>query len=82
MALSSSFLRAAWRGTTNTDGELIGISLDLADGRVERFALDVGSALMLAESIIEYAGNHGRRTSSHADSSSGSPSVDVSTPEE
>jgi hypothetical protein len=80
--LSSSFRPAEWRGTTNTDGELIGVSLDLADGQVARYALNLVSARMMAESIIEFAAPYGARTNSHSDSSPGIPSVEVSTPEE
>ena len=80
--LSSSFLPAEWRGTTNTDGELIGLSLDLSDGQVARFALNLVSARMMAESIIEFADLYGDRTNSHSARSSGNPSVEVSAPEE
>ena len=52
--LSESFKPAKWRGTTAADGKTIGISFNLSDGAVVRYALDVESALALAETVSHY----------------------------
>lgn len=54
MTLHIDFKPATWRGTTNTDGKIIGVSFDLAAGGVARLALDVGSARQLSDSIKDY----------------------------
>jgi hypothetical protein len=76
--LHPDFIPATWRGTTNTNGKIIGVSLNLADGTVARFALNLPGAVSLAETILDYAQRYEARTNSHSTSSSGSPSVDVS----
>ena len=64
-----------WYGTTNTDGRVIGISLELPDQSIVRYALDVDSARCLAETLTDYLGP---RTSSHSVMSSGIPKSDGS----
>ena len=76
MCLHEDFKIASWRGTTNSDGEVIGLSFLLGSGEVIRLALDANSALMCADSIFDYLGQV--RTNVHSDNSSGNPSVDVS----
>lgn len=76
--LSPAFLPAKWRGTTNTDGDIIGISFDLADGSIVRLALDMESARHVSETLLEYAGPYWVRTNSQSDKSDGSPSRDGS----
>lgn len=76
--LHPDFKPASWRGTTNTDGEVIGFSFDLDSGEVIRLAVDAESARQCAESILSYLDSQAVRTNSQSDSSSGSPSVDVS----
>lgn len=76
--LHPDFKPASWRGTTNTDGKIIGVSLNVADGSVARFALNLSCAISLAETILDYARRYADRTNSHSESSSGNPSVDVS----
>lgn len=78
MSLHPDFKRASWRGVTNTDGLEIGVSFDLCDGTVVRLRLDVDCARECAEAILDYVGVEGVRMNSHSESSSGSPSVDVS----
>jgi hypothetical protein len=76
--LSPDFRLAVWRGTTNTDGNEIGISFDLADGAVIRLRLAAPSARNAAESILGYLAAGAGRMSSQSESSSGSPSLAVS----
>lgn len=80
--LPKSFVDATWRGTTNTDGKLIGISFNLADGKVIRLALPVDSGIQAGESLLEYLAAYRSGTNSHSDKSSGNPSLDVSTQRE
>ncbi len=54
--LSKAFVPATWYGTTNTDGRVIGISLETNDDSIARFALDIDSARGLAETILGYIG--------------------------
>lgn len=58
--LSGEFKPARWRGTTNTDGESIGVSFDMAGGEVVRLKLDVVSARHLSETLREYLDAHCR----------------------
>jgi len=76
--LSPEFKPATWYGTCASDGEFIGISFDLADGSIIRLALDADSARATAETLAQSIGQAGIRTNSQSDSSSGSPSIDVS----
>lgn len=78
MAVFESFKPAAWRGTTSADGKVIGISLDLPDGSVARYVLDLQSAKNLAESILDFLGPYLVRTNVQSDSSSGNPNVEGS----
>ena len=52
--LPGSFVDATWRGTTNTDGQLIGVSFNLADGAIVRLALPVADARDVAETLLEF----------------------------
>lgn len=51
MALSKNFKPAMWRGTTSTDGEVVGVSFDLPSGETIRLALSAQCARWLADSI-------------------------------
>lgn len=82
MPLHPDFKPATWHGTTNTDGKVIGLSLNVSDGTVARFALDVESARHVAGSIADYLAAYEARTNSQSPNSSGTPSVDVSTQSE
>lgn len=73
--LHPDFIPATWRGTTNTDGEVVGVSFGGADGSIVRLALDLDCARRLAESILEYADAY-RRMNLHSDRSSGSLNLD------
>ena len=73
--LNSDFKPASWYGTTNTDGKVIGVSLELPGEGIVRYALDVDSARALAETIANYLGI---RTNSHSEMSSGIPKREVS----
>lgn len=77
MTLSTSFLPARWRGTTNTDGSVIGVSFDTG-ADVVRLALDLDSARNLAESLSEFLDAYTVRTNSHSERSSGIPNRDGS----
>lgn len=72
MPLSEDFKSATWRGTTNTDGRVIGVSFDLAEGGIVRLSLDLSSARNLAETIAEYLAAYEVRTNVHSARSSGS----------
>ena len=76
--LHPDFKNATWRGTTNTDGKLIGISFNLADGQVVRLSLPLGDAIQAGESLLSYAAPFRSATNSHSESSSGNPSLAVS----
>lgn len=79
MSLHPDFKPAAWRGTTNTDGKVVGISFDIASGEICRLVLDLASARNLAESILFVLENYRRSgTNCHSDKSSGSPNLDGS----
>ena len=78
MPLHPDFKTAAWRGTTNTDGQVIGISFDCAAGETLRFALDLDSAGQLAESILEFLEPYRRGTNRHAEMSAGRSNCDGS----
>lgn len=52
--LSKSYFPAQWRGTTAADGKVIGVSFNLTDGSIVRYALDVESARALAETLTHY----------------------------
>lgn len=49
--LSSDFIQATWRGTTNTDGQTIGISFNADGGKTIRIVLPTDSARQLMESL-------------------------------
>lgn len=76
--LSRDFTPAVWRGTTNTDGKVIGVSFDTASGATIRLALDVGDARRLVTSMLGYLGADLQGTNCHSESSSGSPKPDGS----
>lgn len=83
-ALLKDAVRATWRGTTAVNpatGREIGISFDTPNG-VVRLELDVDGARQLSESVRDMLQAHQERTNSHSFKKRGSPSVDVSTPEE
>lgn len=68
----SGYNLAIWRGTTNTDGESIGVSFVMQSGETVRMLLPSDDARHLAESILDYLDG----TNSHSDKSSGTiPSV-------
>lgn len=80
---SGAFVSALLRGVTSSMVKPTndGISFDLEDGSVARLLLTKESARDLALGIIQrLQGCPGVPTFSHSDSSSGSPSVEVSTP--
>lgn len=68
--LSSDFIQATWRGTTNTDGIKIGVSFETEDGKPIRLVLKTDSARHLMESLGDYL--------DHSDKSLGIPSRDGS----
>lgn len=78
MPLHPDFQPATWRGTTNTDGKVIGVSFDRLDGQVVRLALDLRSARHLAESVLEFLRDYEERTNRQSERSSGSPNCDGS----
>lgn len=80
--LHRNFKPAAFRGVTNTNGKIIGVSFDLPDGSIARFALHLPDAISLAGGVLDYAGLFCVRMNSQSPSSSGNPSVDVSTQRE
>lgn len=77
MALSKNFKPATWRGTTSTDGEVVGVSFDLPSGETIRLALNAHCACWLADSLNDALNQRG--TNVQSTRSSGSPSTDVST---
>lgn len=80
--IPAAYLAATWRNTTPVDDHAseIGIGFNLASGGAMRFRLDVIGARHLAESIAHYLLEFDARSQSNT--SSGSPSVAVSTPDE
>lgn len=82
--IPSSYRPATWRGTLPCDAGETAVSFNLGDGSVLRLRLPVDSALHLAESLADYLVEAGYavRTNSQSRSSSGSPSVDGSMPDE
>ena len=78
MSVPNSYMPATWSGVTATDGEYIGLSFTLDTGEVVRLKLPATSARWGAESIGDYL----PETHTHSDSSSGSPSSEVSTHDE
>jgi hypothetical protein len=51
MPLHPDFKLCAWRGTTSTKGEVIGISFNMPDGGIVRLALPLWDAVRVTESI-------------------------------
>ncbi|MDO9227149.1 MAG: hypothetical protein Q8M09_12475 [Pseudomonadota bacterium] len=84
MALHPDFKAANWRGTTSSNGEIIGISFDLEDGSVVRLKLDAHSACQAGGSLIEELAKGGYRAlmNSQSAKSSGNPDVEGSIPDE
>lgn len=81
--MPASFRPASWRGTLPVDEATgrVGLSLDLEDGETVRVGLDLGSALDVVATLAEALSAHQRRRSQR-DRSPGTPSRDVSTPED
>ena len=75
--LHPDFQPAAWRGTNMSDGKIIGISFDLANGEIIRLAIDAKSARAAAETLLDHL-DAAARTNTQSASASGNPSVDVS----
>ena len=73
--LHKDFKPVTWRGTTNTDGSVIGVSFQDGDGAIYRYSLDLANAKNLSESIGCYLAE---RTDCQSDSSGGIPSGSVS----
>ena len=73
--LHKDFKPVIWRGTTNTDGEVIGVSFEDGVGVVYRYSLDIASAMNLSESIGAYLAE---LTDCQSDNSAGIPSGSVS----
>jgi hypothetical protein len=71
----SSFQPATWRGTTAADATGLGISFDLPNGEIIRLKLSVDAACGLRDSLADYLPAD---VTAHSESSSGSPSLDVS----
>lgn len=69
--LHKDFKPVTWRGTTNTDGSVIGVSFQDGDGAIYRYSLDLANAKNLSESIGLYLAG---RTDCQSDSSGGIPS--------
>lgn len=80
--LPDCYVQAEWRNVTPVDRSTgrIGISFDLPEGTVMRFAVDRDEAERFARSILAYAKES--RTGVHSEISSGSPSEAGFTPEE
>ena len=57
--IPDAFQPAQWRGTTNTDGENIGLSFDLPDGATVRLSISVADAWQVADSLREYCCEYG-----------------------
>lgn len=78
--LPASYRLATWRSTTPVDdqSEQIGITLVNDQGEVVRYRLPLADAVHLTESVSEYRAAYLARTQSLT--SSGIPSVEVSTP--
>lgn len=78
--LPASYRLVTWRSTTPVDGhsEHIGITLVNDQGEVIRYRLPLADAVHLTESVNEYRAAYLARTQSLT--SSGIPSVAVSTP--
>lgn len=72
-----SFTPAEWRGTTNTDGQVIGISFNLEDGSIVRVKLGCASARHCAESILGYLDGYTSKNS-QPESAAGICNTDVS----
>lgn len=81
---SGAFVPVVWRGTTSNAvvGNGVGISFDSEDGSVVRLMMTYESAKDAAETLFEAIQRRVDFISAHPDSSSGNPSVDVSTPVE
>ncbi len=76
--LPSCFTDVQGRGVSATDGDLIGLSFDVADGSVVRLALPYDQAESMALAVLAAGRDQRLRTSSQPSSSSGSPSAAVS----
>ena len=76
--LHSDFKPATWRGTTATDGKTIGLSFNLLDGKVARYALNVDSALEMAATLLDHIAAFIERTNTQSDADSGMPRSAVS----
>lgn len=74
MPLHPDFKAATWRGTTASDGEIVGISFDLEDGSIVRLKLDARNAHHAAGTLLENLCRGHVSTLIQSDSSSGSPS--------
>lgn len=73
--LPASFVDAQGRGVSATDGELIGLMFDLADGTVVRLAVPYVQAESMAQAVLDAGRDQRLRTSSQSASSSGSPKL-------
>ncbi len=78
MSLHPDFKPCTWRGSTNTDGECVGISFDAEDGSVIRIVLSIKSAVSVCETIQGILNAHFVRISSQSSSSVGNSCVDGS----
>lgn len=82
---SGEFVPVAWRGTTFNAAcqkDAVGVSFNSQDGGVIRLLMTRESAKQTADSLLEAYQRWVEFASFHSDSSSGKPSVAVSTPEE
>lgn len=74
--LFNGYTPVSWRGTTNTDGQRIGVSFTQDDGTILRLAVDCESARSTAETILEFLDAYAARINSQSERSSGSSVVD------
>lgn len=82
---SGAFIPVILRGVTANPAclvEAMGISFDCEDGRVIRLLITLETARMVVDYLSSTCQRFVEFTNSHSDNSSGSPSVEVSTPEE
>ncbi|CAH1387047.1 hypothetical protein NTGM5_480043 [Candidatus Nitrotoga sp. M5] len=80
-----AFIPVILRGVTANPASLVdamGIGFNCEDGRVIRLLITTETAAMVADCLSSTCQRFVEFTNSHSDRSSGSPSVDVSTPEE
>lgn len=82
MPLHPDFKPATWRGTTASDGKIIGISFNLDDGTIVRLKIDARSAFHAGGSLLEEIakGDYRALMNTQSDKSAGSPDFDVSIP--